>query len=117
MKKMMRWEVPLLLGFILLFGFWSTTSGGEYYHTDFKGVKHYIMAPAVSEDRSNLEELTNVLFLKYRDPWETLTGVIILIAGIFVALVVREQIQTFLQDKSKILSKFTKFYSAPLSQN
>ena len=64
------------------------------------GVKHYIGAPTVSEEQINLDELTNVLFLKYRDPWKIFTGIVILIAGIFVALSQREQTQTFLQDKT-----------------
>ncbi len=113
----MQWEVSLLLGFIILFGFWTTTSSDENYHTDFMGIKHYIMTPTVSEEQINLDEFTNVLFLKYRDPWKIFTGIVILIAGIFVALSQREQIQTFLQEKSRTLPKFTKPFSIHLSQN
>lgn len=112
----MQWEVPLLLGFIILFGFWATTPE-QFYHTDFMGIKHYIMTPAVTEEQNDLNELTNVLFLKYRDPWKIFTGIMILVAGIFVGLSQREQIQTFLQDKSRTLSKFSNPVFIHLSQN
>ena len=112
----MHWEYPLLLGFILLFGFYTTLYGDENYYVDFMGVKHHVMIEKVSEEQYDNDMSTNIVFLKYDDPWTISTGIAILAASIFVVFSQREQIQTFLQ-KSRILSKLVKSFSLYFLQN
>lgn len=86
-QKPLNWEVPLLLGFLLLFSAWITFPlTGNYFFIDSHGVKHHVLTPAVSNhDAAN--NLTNLLFTKYEDPWMDYTGInIIFVAGIFIIL-------------------------------
>jgi len=68
----MKWELPLLLGFILLFSAWiSFPSDNQYFYFDSEGIKHYILTPEISDYDNSLNNLTNVLFNRYENPWIT----------------------------------------------
>jgi len=64
------WGVPFLLGSILLFSAWvSFPSDNNYFFTDSNGVRHYILTPEISDYDNAIDNLTNVLFIKYENPW------------------------------------------------
>ena len=66
-----HWEVPFVLGFILLFSVWASfpTAEGQFFTIDSSGHKHYVLTPEVSDDNNLFGDITNLLFLRYEDPW------------------------------------------------
>jgi len=63
------WEVPFVLGFMLLFGIWAFPSDNNYSYIDSNGFKHFIATPEVSDYDLAIDHLTNVLFIRYENPW------------------------------------------------
>ena len=84
----MNWEVPLLLGFLLLFSAWiSFPLTDHYFFVDSHGVKHHILTPEILDHDNAADNLTNILFTRYENPWMEYTGInIIFVAGIFIIL-------------------------------
>ncbi|MCH6575524.1 MAG: hypothetical protein IH795_10040, partial [Bacteroidetes bacterium] len=72
----MHWEVPFVLAFILLFSIWISvpSAEGQYYTIDTNGFKHYILTPEVYDNNNPLDDITNLLFLRYEDPWNSSEG-------------------------------------------
>ncbi|HSB56268.1 MAG TPA: hypothetical protein VLD38_00455 [Nitrosopumilaceae archaeon] len=103
----MKWEVPLLLGFLLFFSTWNSLPFTNSYYFDSNNTKHYILTSGVSSYHNDVDSLTNVLFIKYEDPWNTPHEIsVVLSAGIFLVLLVHESIQFYLKNKILTLSKF-----------
>ena len=68
----MGWEISFLLGFLLLFSVCvSFPSDDQYFFTDSHGIKHYVLTAEILDYGNSVDNLTNVLFTKYEDPWET----------------------------------------------
>ena len=68
----MGWEISFLLGFLLLFSVCvSFPSDDHYFFTDSLGIKHYVLTPEILDYGNSVDDLTNALFTKYEDPWET----------------------------------------------
>ena len=66
----MNWETPVLLIFLLVFSFACFVVTDDHSYVDSKGVKHYVLTQAFSKDELVKSTQTNILFLKYDDPWE-----------------------------------------------
>jgi len=66
-----HWEVAFVVGFILLFSVWASfpTAEGEFFTIDSSGHKHYILTPEISNDNNLFDDITNLTFLRYDDPW------------------------------------------------
>jgi len=114
----MKWELPLIVGFILLFSIWTTfPSDNNYFYTDANGFRHYVLTPAISAYDNAIDSLTNVQFTRYDNPWLAPTEITILVAGIFVVLLVKESIQLAFRNKIiSILSLQNHFSSNKLSK-
>jgi len=99
----MNWEITLLLGFLLLFSAWvSFPLTDNYSFIDSHGIKHHILTPVISDYNSS-ENLTNILFARYENPWIDYTGFnIIFIAGIFIVLQ-QEPIRLYLRNRMRAL--------------
>jgi len=83
------WEIPLLLGFILLFSaFGYSADFDQNFVVDSTGTKHYVAIPESLTDNSLYDDLSSVRFTKFENPWnENSVGIIILI-GFFTYLLV-----------------------------
>ena len=99
----MNWEVPLLLGFLLLLSAWvSFPLADQYFFIDSHGVKHYILTPEISGHDNVTDDLTNILFTRYENPWMEYTGInMIIVAGIFIIL---QQEPVPLYERNRILA-------------
>jgi len=108
----MKWELPLLVGFILLFSIWTTfPSDNNYFYTDANGFRHYILTPAISAYDNAIDSLTNVQFTRYDNPWLAPTEITILVAGIFVVLLVKESIQLAFRNKIFTILSLQNYFS------
>jgi len=96
----MNWEVPLLLGFLLLFSAWvSFPLTDQYFFIDSNGIKHHILTPEKSDHNDIEDNLTNILFTRYENPWMEYTGInIIFVAGIFIILQ-QEPVRLYLRNR------------------
>jgi len=102
----MKWEVPLLLGFLLFFSTWNSLPVTNGYYFDSNNIKHYILTQTVSSYHNDIDNLTNILFIKYENPWNAHNQiVIILVTDIFILQTINESVQIYIQDKILILSK------------
>ena len=96
----MKWEVPLLLGFLLFFSIWISLPVTNNYYFDANSIKHYILVPAAFSYHNDVDNLTNILFIKYENPWDAQSEIaIILFTGIFVLLLIHESVQLYLRYK------------------
>ena len=112
----MNWEIPLLLGFFLLFSAWiSFPLTDNYFFIDSHGIKHHILTPTRS-DYNSAENLTNVLFTRYENPWIDYTEInIILVAGVFLILQ-QEPARLYLRKSIWVLSTDLEEYLHTLLQ-
>ena len=83
----MNWETPLLFGFFLLFSACiAFPINDDFSFIDSQGVKHHVLAP-ISTDSNNVNDITNVLFTRYENPWIDYAGInIIFVAGIIISI-------------------------------
>ena len=115
----MNWEVPLLLGFLLLFSAWvSFPLADQYFFIDSHGIKHHILTPEKSDHDNVADNLTNMLFTRYENPWIEYAGInIIFVAGIFIILQ-QEPVGLYLRNRIWTLISFNlKKYSHGHLQN
>ena len=115
----MKWEVPLLLGFLLFFSTWISLPVTNNYYFDSNNIKHYILTPA-SSYQNDVDNLTNILFIKYENPWDAHSEiVIILFTGIFVLLLIPESSQLYLRYKILTSLKFNllKYFGCTLNKS
>lgn len=103
----MNWEVSLLLGFLLLFSAWiSFPSADNYFFIDSHGIKHHILTPEILDHDNAADNLTNMLFTRYENPWMEYTGInIIFVAGISIRLQ-QEPVRLYLRIRIWALIKF-----------
>ena len=68
----MHWEESFILGFILIFSLVTVlpSAEGQYYSIDDNEIKHYILTPEISEPGNVIDDLTNLLLLRYENPWD-----------------------------------------------
>jgi len=115
----MNWEVPLLLGFLLLFSAWvSFPLTDQYFFIDSHGIKHHILTPDISDHDNVADNLTNMLFTRYENPWMGYVGInIIFVAGIIITLQ-QEPVRLYLRNRIQTLIPFNlKKYSYDQLQN
>jgi len=100
----MNWELPLLLGFLLLFSAWvSFPLTDNYFFIDSYGIKHHILTPEIS-DHNAANNLTNILFTRYESPWMEYAGInMIFVAGIFIILQ-QEPVRLYLRNRTWALA-------------
>ena len=116
----MKWEVPLLLGFLLFFSTWISLPVTNNYYFDSNNIKHYILAPASSSYQNDVDNLTNILFIKYENPWDSHSEFVkILFTGIFVLLLIPESAQIYLRYKILTSLKFNllKYFGRTLNKS
>jgi len=103
----MNWEVPLLLGFLLLFSACvSFPLTDQYFFIDSNGIKHHILTPEISDYDNAADNLTNILFTRYENPWVEYAGTnIIFVAGIFIILQ-QEPVRLYLRNRMHALISF-----------
>ena len=66
----MKWEVPYVLVLLLIFNILAIYPSADFDFTlDANGVKHYTLTPEISDYDNPLDDLTNVLFIRYGNPW------------------------------------------------
>ncbi len=100
----MKWELPLLLGFILLFSAWvSFPSDNQYFYVDSEGIKHYILTPEISDYDNSLNNLTNVLFNRYENPWITPDTFIAILLGFNILIIMNRSVLFYFIYKLNIL--------------
>ena len=116
----MKWEVPLLLGFLLFFSIWISLPVTNNYYFDANSIKHYILVPAAFSYHNDVDNLTNILFIKYENPWDTQSEIAIpLFTGIFVLLLIHESVQLYLRYKILTSLKFNllKYFGRTLNKS
>ncbi|HXV38265.1 MAG TPA: hypothetical protein VD699_01635, partial [Nitrosopumilaceae archaeon] len=103
----MNWEIPLLLGFLLLFSAWvSFPLSDHYFFIDSHGIKHHILTPEISDHDNVADSLTNILFTRYENPWMEYAGInIVFVAGIFITLQ-QEPVRLYLRNRMWALTLF-----------
>ena len=74
----MAWDIPLLIGFLLLFNAWASPAVDDAYFVDSNGIKHYVAVPEITSYDNNVDDFTNSLFLKYEDPWSQPASLILM---------------------------------------
>ncbi|MGQ0795784.1 MAG: hypothetical protein ACT4N5_06350 [Nitrosopumilaceae archaeon] len=102
----MKWEVSLLLGFLLFFSIWVSLPATSNFYFDSNNVKHYVLTPALSSYGNDIENLTNVLFIKYDDPWQAQSEIVVLFTGILLLFLARGTVQLYLRNRILTISKF-----------
>ncbi|MGI0009633.1 MAG: hypothetical protein ACRD92_08440 [Nitrosopumilaceae archaeon] len=114
----MNWEVPLLLGFLLLFSAWvSFPSADHYFFVDSHGIKHHILTPELLDHDNAADNLSNILFTRYENPWMEYTGInIIFVAGIIIILQ-QEPVWLYLRNRMWALPLDLEKYSKGHLQN
>jgi hypothetical protein len=66
----MKWEVPYVLVLLLIFNILAIYPSADFDFTvDANGVKHYTLTPEISDYDNPLDDLTNILFIRYGNPW------------------------------------------------
>ncbi len=70
----MKWEVPYVLVFILIFNILAIYPSADFDFTfNVNGAKHYTLTPEVPDYDNPLDGLTNFLFIRYGNPWNVNT--------------------------------------------
>ena len=92
----MKWEIPLLLGFFLLFSLWfQFPASDDFSYIDSDGIKHHV-AVSTNYETESFDELSYLFSIKYESPWDNskstfdIIGLIILV-GISI-IILRESI-------------------------
>ena len=99
----MGWQISFLLGFFLLFSICISLPSDDQYVTNSFGIKHYVLTPEILDASSSGDDLTNVLFTKYEDPWEVKSIFIIgYLTLLFVSLYL---LLTIYHTRSTVFSK------------
>ena len=101
----MKWEVQLLLGFLLSFSTWVSLPVSSNYYFDSNNVKHYLLTPALSSYGNDVDNLTNILFIKYDNPWQAQSETVPF-TGIFLLILLSGAVQLFLGNRILVVSKF-----------
>jgi len=66
----MKWEVPYVLVFILIFNILAIYPSADFDFTlNANGAKHYTLTPEIPDYDNPLDGLTNFLFIRYGNPW------------------------------------------------
>ena len=115
----MKWEVPLLIGFLLLFSIWISLPVTNSYYFDSNNIKHYNLTP-LSSYHNDVNNLTNILFIKYENPWNTHSEIgIILFTGIFLLLLIHESAKLYLKYKILSSSRYNlqKYFDSTLNKS
>ena len=103
----MDWETTSLLAFIIIFSMWATSPSMDYNYTVIDGVKHYFLTEEIQTNASNLDQLTNSIFIKFDDPWSVYSVTSMLLAGIFVLLTFsRNQLTNTMKTTTKFFEDF-----------
>ena len=70
LQACMKWEVPYVLVLLLIFNILAIYPSADFdFILDANGVKHYTLTPEISDYDNPLDDLTNVLFIRYGNPW------------------------------------------------
>ncbi len=69
----MNWEMPLLLGFIIILGGVAGTPDIDHnFVTDENGLRHYTLIPEYTHLDNPYNDLTTVSLLRYENAWNVL---------------------------------------------